>query len=400
MRIYRMLFSWLRKKPKTEEKSLSSPESWLLELFGSTPTTAGVSVSAESALRVPAVNSAIRLISEAVASLDVEVRRIEADGTEEPDPAHPVAALLREPNEWTGGFEFLRDLVADALMVDAGGLAWVNRPAGQPVEIIHHARGSVQVEFDPLTREPFYRLQGNPLRPGDVIHLRSPFGRAPLSLAREAIGVAVVLERHAARLFGRGAKPSGALIFPKGMGEEAVKKARAAWRATHEGDDSGGRTAILFDGADYKPLTLNSTDTQFLENRKFQILEIARAFRVPPGMLFELDRVTWSNGEQQAKEFLSYSLEPWLRALESALTRSLFLPAERAFWRIHFDRDDLTRADLQTRATAINSLIASRVLNPNEARAWLDLGPYAGGNQYANPNTGSNQPGGGADGSE
>ena len=392
--------NWFKRKTQPiEEKSLSSPESWLLELFGSSPTQSGVSISAESALRVPAVNAAIRLISEAAASLDVEVRSIATDGTETVEKTHPVASLLSEPNEWLSGFEFRRDLIVDALCVDAGGLAWVNRVGGRPVEIIHYTRGSIQVEYDAQTRQPNYRLNGQPLRSGDVVHLRSPFNRSPLSLAREAIGVAVVLERHAARLFGRGAKPSGALIFPKGMGDEAVKKARAAWRATHEGDDSGGRTAILFDGTTYQPMTLNSTDTQFLENRRFQILEIARAFRVPPGMLFDLERQTWSNGEQMHKEFISYCLEPWLLALEAALNRALFTAEERQFYRIHLDREDVTQADLQTRATAINSLIASRVLNPNQARIWLDMKPYEGGDVYANPNTGSNQPGG-SDGPE
>jgi len=219
-----------------------------------------------------------------------------------------------------------------------------------------------------------------------MIHLRAPFGRAPLSIAREAIGVAVVLERHASRLFGRGARPSGVLSFPKGLGEESVKKARAAWRATHEGDDTGGSTAILYDGAEFMPLTFNSTDAQFLENRKFQILEIARAFRVPPSMLFELDRATWSNGEQQGMEFLTYTLEPWLRALEGALRRALLSDEERAGLVIRFDRDDLTRADLSTRSTAINSLIASRTISPNEARSWLGLPPRAGGDEFLNPN--------------
>lgn len=183
------------------------------------------------------------------------------------------------------------------------------------------------------------------------------------------------------------------LLFPQGMGEAAVRKVRDAWRATHEGEDAGGRTAILFDGASFQPFTFASTDAQFLENRTFQILEIARAFRVPPSMLFELDRATWSNTEQLGREFLTYTLEPWLKALEGALRRALFLPEDRPRFRVRLDRDDLTRANLATRATAINSLIASRVLNPNEGRAWLDLPPYAGGEQYANPNTGGNQPG-------
>ncbi len=371
-------------KPEIENKSLTSPEDWLSEIFGAVPTISGATITAETALRVPAVNSAIRVISEAAASLDLSVKSADEKTIYADDPA---AALLQgEANEWTSGYELIRDLVIDALKQDAGGLAWVNRVEGRPIEIIRYRPGVITVEYNQISGEPQYKINDRPEPAANIIHLRSPFGRCPLTLAREAIGVAFVLERHAARLFGRGARPSGALMFPKGMGEESIKKARAAWRLTHEGDDTGGRTAILYDGAEFTPFTLNSTDAQFLENRKFQILEIARAFRVPPSMLFELDRATWSNTEQMGREFLVYCLEPWLRALEGALRRGLFLTDERKDRVIRFDRDDLTRADLNTRATVINSLISSRTINPNEGRSWLGLQPYDGGDEFANPN--------------
>lgn len=219
-----------------------------------------------------------------------------------------------------------------------------------------------------------------------MIHLREPFGRCPVTLAREAIAAAIVMERHAARLFGRGARPSGVLSFPKGMGDEAVKKARIAWRSTHEGQDAGGATAILYDGATFQPLTLASTDAQFLENRKFQITEIARAFNIPAPMIGDLERATWGNAEQKAKEFLSYCLEPRLKALEGALGRALLTEEERGRFAIRFDRDDISRADLATRSTTINSLITSQVLNPNEGRAWLGMEPRQGGDEFRNPN--------------
>lgn len=374
---------------KTEKKGLAEPGDDLYALFGIVPTTSGgVRVTPDAALRVPAVGSAIRVISEAVATLDITVKRIETDGTEIVAPDHPVLPFLRDQaNDWTDGFSLIRDLVIDALSDDKGGTAFVNRVGdGRIAEIIRYRRGIIDIQFDETTGEPNYKVDARPVSPRNVIHLRSPFGRSPLSLAAESIGVAMALDRHAARLFGRGARPSGALKFPKGMGEDSVKKARSAWRATHEGEDTGGQTAILYDGAEFEPFTFNSTDSQFLENRKFQILEIARAFRVPPAMLFDHDRATWSNGEQQGREFLSYTLEPWLRAVEGALRRALFTDDERATHCIRFDRDDLTRADLSTRSTVINSLIASKVINPNEGRDWLGLPPRAGGDQFLNPN--------------
>lgn len=389
-----------KRKTQTETKGLAEPGDDLYALFGITPTAAtGTPVTPDAALRVPAVGSAIRVISEAVATLDVSVKRLEADGTEIVEPSHAVLPLLRDQaNDWTDGFSLIRDLVIDALSDDKGGMAYVNRLGdGRIAEIIRYRRGVIDVQFDQTTGEPSYKIDRRPVPASDIIHLRSPFGRAPLSLAAEAIGVAMALDRHAARLFGRGARPSGALKFPKGMGEESVKKARAAWRATHEGEDTSGQTAILYDGAEFEPYTFNSTDSQFLENRKFQILEVARAFRVPPSMLFDHDRATWSNTEQMGREFLSYTLEPWLRATEGALRRALFSAEERGVYAIRFDRDDLTRADLDTRSTVINSLISSQVINPNEGRAWLGLQPRAGGDEFLNPNISAAPNSGGSD---
>ncbi|TJZ93855.1 phage portal protein [Paracoccus gahaiensis] len=367
-------------------KSLASPDPALEAILGITPTASGISISVLEALKVPVVANAIQLISEAVASLDVHVKFHEG-GTEINVTDHPVLTLLRgDANDWTSGFELIRQIMVDALVSDAGGMAWVNRVNGRPVEIISYRQGVMTFDADTDTLERTYRLGNNPIPARDVIHLMPPLYRSPLNLARDAIGVAVALDRHAARLFTRGAKPSGLLKFPKTMGEDAVKKSRAAWREAHEGEDTSGKTAILYDGAEFEALTLNSTDSQFLENRRFQIEEIARAFNIPAPMVGDLSRATWSNSEQKGREFLSYTLEPWLRGLEGALNRALFSDDERGRYVVRFDRDDLTRADLATRATVINSLIASQTLNPNEGRNWLGLPPRVGGDQFLNPN--------------
>lgn len=378
--------SFRARTPGVEAKSLSTAASFYDLIGAPVPTLSGKTVTTQEALQVPAVANAVQLISEAVASLDVMVKRIE--GTTEVDlPEHPVRFFLDgEANAWTSGFELIRQLMVDALTSDAGGMAWVNRVGVEVREIVRWRHGVLMFEVDQNTGERSYTLHGRPVLARDVIHVLPPLGRAPLSLAREAIATARALDAHAARLFTSGARPSGALLFPKGMGEESVKKARAAWRLTHEGENTSGQTAILFDGADFKPFTFNSTDAQFLENRRFQVLEIARAFNIPSPMIGDLERATWSNSEQKGREFLSYTLEPWLRAMEGALRRALFTDTERRSHVLRFDRDDLTRADLATRATVINSLISSRTINPNEGRDWLGLPPREGGEEFLNPN--------------
>lgn len=378
---------------RREQKALTDEQ--LLELLGGGITTAtGIAVSIESALRVPAVAAAVRTISEAAASLAVKVVEIAADGTETEVPGHPVAQLLKhEANDWTSGFELIRSLMVDALTRDQGGLAWVNRPNGEAVEVIRYRPGFINVDYPDDTLQPRYRIGGVIQPPGNIIHLKSTFDKSPLTLCREAIAVAIVMERHAARLFGRGAKPGGVIEAPQGLGDEGLKKLIAAWRASQEGADNAGKTAILHGGAVWKSMTLNSVDAQFQQLRLFQLQEIARAFNIPASLIGDLARATWSNSAEMQRQFLQLCLEPWLRALESAFRRALFTKEERLGFAVRFDRDDFTNVDLTARATAINSLVSSRVINPNEGRSWLDLPPYEGGEVFANPNTEASQPG-------
>ncbi|WP_275788595.1 phage portal protein [Pararhizobium gei] len=380
------------------DASLSAPDA-VMEALWTGSATGAVAISGASALRVPAVAAAVRVISEAAATLDIRIMERAEDGTQTEDKNHPVGILLRgDANSWTSGFELIRDLAADALTRDWGGLAWVNRIGGDIREVIRYMPSAMSVAYDPQTGEPTYRLDGRVIDGRNVIHVRGPFDRSPLTLAAEAIGVAKEMERHAGNLFKNAARPGGVIETPKPLGDAAVKSMLRSWKLSQEGSANAGKTPILWDGTTFKQMSLNSVDSQFLELRTFQILEIARAFRVPPSMLFELDRATWSNSEQMGFEFLTYTLEPWLRALESALTRALLSREDRLRYRIMFDRDDLTRADLTARATAISSLISAKVINPNEGRSWLDLAPYAGGETFSNPHINTDAPGVGHNG--
>ncbi|MGB3831210.1 MAG: phage portal protein [Mesorhizobium sp.] len=368
--------------------TLADPDPELFELFTGIPA-GSIAVTASAALRVPVVSAAVRTISEAAATLDIMVER--KDGEQWiADPDLPAAKLLRgDVNDWLSGFELVRDLVAQALTNDAGGLAWVGRGDGKPVEIIHYRPGTITVEYAE-TGEPTYRRGGTIIPASDVIHLRSAFDKCPVTLAAVAIGVAAEMERHAGNLFKKGARPGGVIQFPVGanLSKPILDRIKAGWRQAHEGGENSGKTAVLYNGGVFNPLTFKSTDAQFLELRRFQIEEIARAFRVPLGLLYEMTRQTWSNMEQATREFLIFSLEPWLRSLESCLSRALIAPDDRATTRIRFDRDDLTRASLTERATAINSLRASEVLSADEGRDWLDLPPRTDGKggSYENPN--------------
>lgn len=376
------------KKALTDEQILDM-------LGGGASTSTGIAVSHDTALRVPAVAAAVRTISEACASLDCRVVEIDDDGAETVDRDHPANALLSsEANDWTSSFELIRTLVVDALTRDAGGLAWVNWVRDEPVEIIRYKPGIIAAEYDADgSGRPSYRINGNATPAQQIIHVRSTFDNCPVTLCREAIAVALVMERHAARLFGKGARPGGLIETPKTLGDEGVLKMLKGWKSSMEGSDNAGKTGILWDGATWRQMTLSSVDAQFQQLRIFQLQEIARAFNIPAILLGELSRATWSNSAEMQRLFLMLCLEPWLMAVEGAFRRALFQPDDRKRFAVRFERDDFSKVDLAVLATAINSLVASRVLNPNTAREWLGLPAYTDGDKYANPNTGASQPG-------
>lgn len=367
--------------------TLASPDASFLEIFGAQPVSSGVSVSVRSALRVAPVACAVQTISAAVGQLSVPVYAVEADNSKQLDTKHPVHKLLNDAaNPWTPASELREALTADALCFDHGGVAFINRVNGKPVELLRLDPNLVTVETDAATGEPRYfvsETQGRkrPIAGENVLHIRPPNGIAPLTQAREAIGLCMVLERHAARLFANGARPGGILSFKSPLTPEGLQKAKAAWVAAHGGDRSGG-TAVMDGDAAFTALTLSSVDAQFLELRKFQIEELCRCFRVPPHLLFELGRATWNNGKNQGRAFVDYSLARWIKAWQGEIRLKLFSPEGRDLYCAEFDTDDLSLPDLAERAAAYTHMIAARVLNPNEARELERRAPYAGGDKF------------------
>ena len=372
-----------------EKKSLAQPTPEEIEIF--TGARVGGSVTVDQALSVPAVAAAVRLISEATATLDINI--VPRNGKGETITEHDGLDLLRgQVNDWLSGFEFIRDLTAQALTNDKGGMAWVNRVADKPAEIIHYAKGTIDADLSRETGEPSYKINNRPIPMQDIIHVRGPFSRCPISLAREAIGAAIVMEAHTTRLFKNGARPSGVVAVPRGTGEDAIKKARSGFNAAYAGEDKAGKTMFIYDGMTFTQMQISSVDAQFLELRRFQLEEIARAFGMSASQLGDLTKSSYANASHKQLELIIYVIEPWLCALEAAFNRSLLTEEERKTLTFKFDRDDLSRASLTERATAINSLIASETINPNTGRSWLGLQPYTGGETYGNRNVAVSTP--------
>ncbi|WP_244496332.1 phage portal protein [Aureimonas ureilytica] len=379
---------------------LSDPR--LTELFGGTPAAAGIAVTPASAMRSTPVRCAVQTIAEAIGQLPIHVVERGADGSKERATTHPAYALIHDQaNDWTPASELLEQVTRDALL-HGNGYAFINRAGDEPRELIRLDPSAVAVDRS-TTGEPAYAVTERGGRRfidrRDMIHIKAPSldglsGASPIMQGQEAIALALVMEQHAAKLFANGARPSGILKFPNKLGAETAPRIKASWNGSHAGGNRSGGTAVLEEGGEFQPLTFSSVDAQFLELWQHVITEIARIFRVPPHMLFELGRATWGNAEEMGASFVRFGLMRWVKVWQGELRLKLFSPEERARFTAEFILDDLLRADTTTRFEAYSKAITARILNPNEVRARENLPPYAGGEEFANPHTTSGAAGG------
>ncbi|NUB09721.1 phage portal protein [Azospirillum sp. Vi22] len=365
-------------------------------LLGGTQTNSGISINTDTAMRVPGVFAAVRILAETVAQLPVVPYRRLADGGREKATDHRSYALLTDgPNDWTDASLFKLNMTA-ALVTAGNSYAFVNRDgSGQPLEMIQLDTGSVAVDTDAATMEPRYFItDANGTRREydrrDILHLRTfglrgHTGLSPVMQAREAIGLAAVLEAYAAGLFGRGARPAGVLKAAGRLSHEQLQRLRASLTHNYVGAGNSGKVLLLEDGVTFEPHQITSADSQFLELRRFQLAEIARIWRIPLSLLNDLGNITHANAEALGQQFLTFTLLPYLKMWQGALNRTLLNSDERKELYFEFEVNDLARADLNARMKAYATAIAHGIYNPNEIREFENKGSYVGGEVYSRP---------------
>jgi HK97 family phage portal protein len=382
------MWPFTRKDASADDaKSLAALE----QFFASAgATSSAIAVTPTKALECAPVARGVSVRSETLGILPCHLyRRLEGGGKERAD--HPLETLLSgRPNGWTSTPEFLMTLERDSLLHDAGAFALANRvDGGRIAELVRLVPGTVEVKTDPVG-EPQYLVS----QPGggrrayswrDILHVPNIGGVSPIRQAREAIGVFKAMEGHAARIFANGGRPSGILKTKGKLSEQAIARLKASWGSAHSGEKSGG-TAVLEDQTEWQAITFNSVDLQFLELRGFQVTEIARALGVPPTLLFDFGRATWANAAEMGQAYLTYTLLPRLKLWTGALAR-LLSAEEQAELVPEFTVDAIVQAEISKRFAAYASAISSRILNPNEVREMENRAPYAGGEQFLNPNT-------------
>lgn len=367
-------------------------------LFGR--TTSGKPVNERTAMQTTAVYSCVRILAEAVASLPLHIYCY-TDVGKERVVSHPLYHILHdEPNSEMTSFVFRETLMSHLLIWGNAYAQIIRDGSGRVIALYPLLPNKVEVERSESGQLVYFYTRNseeNPnlketgrirLRSEDVLHIPGLgfdglVGYSPIALAKNAVGMTLACEEYGASFFANGANPGGVLEHPGILKDP--KKVRDSWNEVYRGTSNAHKVAVLEEGMKYQQIGIPPEEAQFLETRKFQLNEIARMYRIPPHMIGDLDKSSFSNIEQQSLEFVKYTLDPWVIRWEQSLQKALLLPQEKKEYFIKLNVDGLLRGDYQSRMTGYATARQNGWMSANDIRELEDLNPISeeeGGNLY------------------
>ena len=327
-------------------------------------TTSGKAVTERSAMQMTAVYSCVRILSEAVAGLPLHLYKYTDSGGKAMALDHSLYRLLHdEPNPEMSSFVFRETLMTHLLLWGNAYAQIIRNGKNEIVALYPLMPNKMSVDRDENGRLYYTYYRGSDeaiknkefavtLQPSDVLHIPGLgfdglVGYSPIAMAKNAIGMAIACEEYGAKFFANGAAPGGVLEHPGTIKDP--QRVRESWQSTFGGSGNANKIAVLEEGMKYTPIGISPEQAQFLETRKFQINEIARIFRVPPHMVGDLEKSSFSNIEQQSLEFVKYTLDPWVIRWEQSIQRSLLNSEEKKKYFAKFNVEGLLRGDYQSR---------------------------------------------------
>lgn len=354
----------------------------------------GVAVDELRAMQTSAVYACVRVLSETVASLPLFLFRKEKRGSAKATE-HPLYEVLHDlPNGEMTSFNF-REVMMTSLLLYGNAYARIIRDkAGHVKELWYLKPTQMEVERDSVTKKLKYTYSDDKdnksytYKPEQIFHIvglgyDGIKGLSPIDQAREAVGLALATEEYGARFFGNGARPGGVLEHPGAVKDP--EKLRESWNKVYQGAKNSNKVAVLEEGMKYHEIGLSPEASQFLETRKYQLNEICRIFRVPPHLVGDLERSTFSNIEHQSIDFVTHTIRPWLVRWEQAIYKSLLNEQERSLYYAKFNVDGLLRGDFATRTQGYATARQNGWMSVNEIRELEEMNPIPpekGGDDY------------------
>lgn len=363
-------------------------------------SSSGKNVNERTAMQMTAVYACVRILSEAVAGLPLHLYKYTEQGSKEKSIDNNLYFLLHdEPNPEMTSFVFRETLMTHLLLWGNAYAQIIRNGKGEIVALYPLMPNKMQVDRDDKGQLYYTYSRSKDeanakdnstvvLMPDDVLHIPGLgfdglVGYSPIAMAKNAIGMAMACEEYGAKFFANGASPSGVLEHPGILKDP--ERVRDSWNAAYGGSSNAHKVAVLEEGMKYTPISISPNEAQFLETRKFQINEIARIFRVPPHMVGDLEKSSFSNIEQQSLEFVKYTLDPWVIRWEQSLSRALFTEEEKHTYFFKFNVEGLLRGDYQSRMTGYATARQNGWMSANDIRELENLDripPEDGGDLY------------------
>lgn len=373
------LFSFLF-KARDKPQNRTAGSAYAFYMGGS---TSGKQVTERSAMQMTAVYSCVRILSEAVAGLPLHLYRYKEGGGKEKAIDLPLYRLMHdEPNPEMSSFVFRETLMTHLLLWGNAYAQIIRNGKGEVIALYPLMPNKMRVERDENGSLYYEYIHSSDeadtmknttvrLTPYNVLHIPGLgfdglVGYSPIAMAKNAIGMAIACEEYGAKFFANGAAPSGVLEHPGVIKDP--QKVREAWQSQFGGSQNANKIAVLEEGMKYTPISISPEQAQFLETRKFQINEIARIFRVPPHMVGDLEKSSFSNIEQQSLEFVKYTLDPWVMRWEQSLSRALFTEEEKKTLFFKFNVEGLLRGDYQSRMNGYATARQNGWMSANDIR--------------------------------
>ena len=318
----------------------------------------------------------------------MNVYRYTDSGGKEKAIDHTLYRLLHdEPNPEMSSFIFRETLMTHLLLWGNAYAQIIRNGKGEVVALYPLMPDRMSVDRDKNGRLYYKYTKSNDdaptmengsvyLDPSDVLHVPGLgfdglVGYSPIAMAKNAIGLAIAAEEYGSKFYANGAAPSGVLEHPGTLKDP--ERVRNSWNSTFGGSSNSHKVAVLEEGMKYTPISISPNEAQFLETRKFQINEIARIFRVPPHMVGDLEKSSFSNIEQQSLEFVKYTLDPWVIRWEQALYRSLLTEEEKKELFFKFNVEGLLRGDYASRMNGYATARQNGWMSANDIRELENL---------------------------
>ena len=362
-----------------EQRAVTFQTMWGSGDYEELYSLSGTSVDSQTALQINAIYSAVSLISDTISTLPVDVF-IRRDGARY--PFRPRPSWIVQPDIDTTKEAFYGSVIVSLLLDGNSFIRIYSNPQGEIVNLTVLNPMDVEIKRTGIGRVGFVvRGEDRMLTTDEIIfipdlvrpgHIR---GVSRVEALKENFGLAMALEKYAAKFFGSGTQTSGVIEIPGNATAEQAKAMQEAFDSRHKGWSKAHKTAVLSGGAQYKPTNIPNDQAQFLDSRRMAVEDVARAFNVPPHLLGLPGTNTYASVEQNNLAWVTHGLRPIVQKIEGALSplMSRYAGGEQAF--IRFNLDGLLRADINSRMTAFSTGLQSGFLTINDVRRIEDLPP-------------------------